>query len=470
MSRFLHHEQLVNERIVNPDQYVPIDGATHNVRRELWPEARPVWPLEAAFLPERQMRCYGAVGAEVMRAFGEPCPQGKVPLFLHAQAPASHVRRARQYGRSRVGDVLVTPTSSYRSVLCAPFGREVTGLKLSIGAVIGKRRRALKERQIARAVFMSALLDTISLSDRATMAFDWFSEPAGAVDVESGHGYLFRRQPQTIDPNGKAWLCPAFSLLSSQGEVRPMLVDMIERSGLPPEAFVVQRVLLPYINVLAYLLFEQGIQIEGHSQNVLYELSDAGELTGKLVLRDLSDATVSVAMRTAKRKPMPDFRAFLPKDCPFPKVSNACDFEHNIARPRLLRGSDTVERYGLSGLVWSVNHSLSRFFPHYDKRKVAITYLGLWQQAAIAYLNVRPLIRREPLGLATDEALAHFLTHTDWAALGAQPNRALPKGSVSLLTDGPRPGKRRPVYERVEGPWGELFFEQGRPGFFLPAY
>jgi hypothetical protein len=35
--------------------------------------------------------------------------------------------------------------------------------------------------------------------------------------------------------------------------------------------------------------------------------------------------------------------------------------------------------------------------------------LELWQQAAIASLNVRPLFRTTPKGMATDEAIAYYL-------------------------------------------------------------
>jgi len=450
--------------------YLPIDARSHNVRRELWPEARPVWPLRAVWLEPSRVRCYGAVAPELAQTLGVSRADGKVPLFLHQQAPSSHRRLDRAFGSEAVGDVLVTPTSSYRSVLCAGGASEVVGLKLSIGATIGKRRRALKESQIARATLMSALLDTISVSDRSTMGLDWFAEPAGVVDIESKHGWLLRKQPTSMAVNDERWLCPAFSLLSSHEGKTPLVVDMIGRSGLSPETFLVERVLLPYINVLAYLLFEQGIQIEGHSQNVLFEIDAAGELTGKVVLRDLSDATVSLGMRIAKRKVLPDLSAIMPKDAPLRLVSNACDFQHNIGRPRLLRASDTVERYGLSGMVWPFNQSLSRFFASYDKRKVEVSYLMLWQQAAVAYLNLRPAVRREPLGLATDEALALFLSTTDWASLGAREACELPPGAECVLTDGPRRGKKGPLYQRIETSWGDLFLERGRPGFFRAAF
>ena len=81
----------------------------------------------------------------------------------------------------------------------------------------------------------------------------------------------------------------------------PLIVDLIRRSGRKPEAFVLEELIRPYVKVLAYLLFEEGIQVEGHAQNVLVEIDADEGLTGRVVLRDLSDMSVSIPLRVAKR-------------------------------------------------------------------------------------------------------------------------------------------------------------------------
>ena len=88
--------------------------------------------------------------------------------------------------------VAATSKSSYRSVVA--WRQSGAGspaiLKLSIGAVIGRIRRALRENRIARGVVISSLFDTIPDRDRERLGLDWFPEPAGVAEPESRHGWL----------------------------------------------------------------------------------------------------------------------------------------------------------------------------------------------------------------------------------------------------------------------------------------
>ena len=136
-----------------------------------------------------------------------------------------------------------------------------------------------------------------------------------------------------------------------------------------------------------------------------------------------------------------------------------------------MRARDTVERYGLGGFVGAVNASLARYFPGYDGALVEHTYLTLWQrEAGFASCTSSPLLRAEPQGLATDEALAHFLQNVDWRSLGCTGEETLPKGA------GPRcsssagcAGTRVRYYGRLPCAWGDSLFEAGLPAFFRPA-
>lgn len=119
--------------------------------------------------------------------------------------------------------------------------------------------------------------------------------------------------------------------------------------------------------------------------------------------------------------------------------------------------------------MWAVNTSLARFFRAYDPSLVERRYLELWQQAAIDHLRVRPLFRDEPTGLAIDESVAYFLRHVNWRRLGAV-SASLPDEAEPLILLGKmrrRPGR---VYDRVSCGWGDIFVDQGFPGFFRAAY
>ncbi len=205
--------------------------------------------------------------------------------MLHPQPPAPLARLRAARRRVVLDDVWATPTASHRSVLAWRHGRPPVVLKLSLGVRVGRARRALTEEQVACGVVISRLLETIPRSDREALRFDWFSEPAGAVETGSRSGWLLRRLPAATREPGAGALLPAFSLTAPRGERLPLLVDWIRRSGLPPEAFVVERLLRSYVDVLAYLLFEQGLQVEGHPQNVLFEVDADESWTGRLILR-----------------------------------------------------------------------------------------------------------------------------------------------------------------------------------------
>ena len=116
-----------------------------------------------------------------------------------------------------------------------------------------------------------------------------------------------------------------------------------------------------------------------------------------------------------------------------------------------------------------IARSLRRYFPHYDAARVQRTYLELWQEAAVWYMNVRPLFRRRPLGLATDEAVAYYLQNVDWSRL-TPVRTTLPDSAVALLIEGRARRRAGRVYDRIECGWGDLFLLGGLPAFFRPSY
>ena len=240
------------------------------------------------------------------------------------------------------------------------------------------------------------------------------------------------------------------------------------------ELFVARELLVPYVNALAFLLLGEGITFEGHLQNVLLEVDAEGSLTGRLLLRDLADVTVNVPLRMARGLPLPRPKAgFFPARSALRFASNAADFAVKKGPPAVLRGSDTVDQYGLASFVWAVNHSLARYFPGYSPGAVDHAYLHLWQRATVAYLGVLPLHRPRRCGrltgIAIDEAIAYFLERTDWAALGGRA-ASLPAAAEHLRITERARRRRGRGYQRVEGAWGDLFLDASRPRFFRAAF
>jgi hypothetical protein len=405
-------------------------------------------------------------------AFGHHPRHDRVPLLLHPQAPAGHRRLAATHGREVFGDVRATPTASYRSVLAWRPGYPPTGLKLAIGAVIGRLRRALREDQIARAVMVNAVFDTIPAQHRTELALDWFADTCGAVDTTSGHGWLLRTLPSTVTGSSAGWLMPTFSMISKRGDQPPLLVELVRDGGVPATEFVLERFVRPYVAALSYLLFVQGIQTEGHTQNLLWEMDGDRGPTGRLVLRDLSDTSVSIPLRLARGKPLPIDGLHLPDRAPFPIATVAADYTCKWYQTTVYRAVDTVERYGLAGFLWGLKHSLERYFSsaEYNAAHIEHTYLLLWQEASIRFLGLKPLLRTDRPGLATDDAVSHYLRHHDWDLLGATSGHTLPDGVERVGVLGGARRRSGAIYKRLESAWGDLFLLDGLPLFFRPAF
>ncbi len=475
VRRWLEREQTVNERLGFDGPTERINLRFDTVAPRYRPERRPVWPQAVVWLPAGAVRTYGPLLAEVRAAFGRRLPPGRAPLFLHPQAPRAHRRARDRHGSERLADVQATPTASYRTVVAWRGRREPVLLKLSLGAKVSGVRRSLSEYYLVTGIVVSRLLDGIPRATRRRLGLDWFPEPAGLVEKESGTGWLLRRLPRMLTGPRARELVPVFSLIAPRGERPPLLVEAMRRSGLRPERFVVERLLRPYVRVLAHLLFEEGIQLQGHPQNVLVEVDGergrGPRLTGRIVLRDLTDSSVNVALRVAKGRPLPTFGdGFLPRDTPFPICRSLTDCRGHRGRGWPLPARDTVERHGLGAFVWSVNTVVARHVARYDAAAVERGYLALWQAHARAALAVEPRIYERPRGLATDEAIAHFLAHVDWTRLGGVGGATLPSAVEPLPIAGPTRRRRGPHYQRVTCAWGDLYIDDGCPAFLRPAF
>lgn len=469
--RWLDYEQTLNDRLLNERWYYPIDDRSNDVRSEYRPERRDAWRQPVVWLPPDKARLYGPICDAVRRLAGEELRSGCVPLLIHPQAPAAQRRVAATYECEELADVWVTPTASYRSVVAWRRGGSAVGLKLSLGARVGNRRRSLREDQVVRAVLMTLVFDTIPPAHRRELGLDWFADRSGLVAADSRQGYIVREFPRHVAAADGAPPIPAFSLVAAQGEDACLLTRLIRRSSAPPEEFVIDRLVRPFAMAASYLLFVQGIQAETHIQNVLLELDAAGDLTGRLVLRDFQDTTVSPPLRVARHKQLPLLRGrSSPNGVPLRLAATATDYFSNLGRPTLQRSGDMVERYGLWGYIWVINTSLERDFEGYDSRMVEHAYLELWQEQARRFLGVTPAFCREGRGIATNEAITEYLRLQDWRGHGATSGHTLPDGVEPFLYEAAARRRLGPVYDRVESEWGDIFLSAGLPVFFRPAF
>jgi hypothetical protein len=471
---WLAFEQTVNDRISNAERQARIDEPSTGVLPEFRPEHRPVWTQLAVVLPAAETRGYGFPGAVLEKRLGLENRAGKAHLFVHPQSHGLYRSEIARFGVASPAKLRVTPTASYRSLLAWRATTEPpVVIKTSLDLVVGGLHRALQEHEIACALMVNRLLEEIPPAHKEQLRFDCFREEAGLVLAKKRHGWLLRTLPDSLCSRRRyTTLVPAFSLISTRGDRPPLLVELIKSSGRSAERFVAEQILLPYVNVLSHLLFAEGISLEAHTQNVLYEVSARSKrLTGAIVLRDLSDASVNIALRVARNKPLPAFaRGYFPKGAPFSIVSATADHFAGGRRPRNWRARTTIERHGMLGFVWAVNHAVQECFPAYRKDLVNKLYLELWQKAAAGYLGVTPLFDAASGRIAVDEAIALYLRETDWAKHGPRPRARLPEAAEPLVT-GKRTRRRAgPAYARIRTAWGDLYLDGSEPAFLMPAF
>lgn len=470
LGRWLHHEQSVNDRVVNPLTHHPLKEHPTRAPGDAYAPGA-AWEQQVMFVPVREARAYGNPASVLDERSGISTPRGRVPILVHPRSHRVHAAAIRAHGLHPTG-VTVTPTASFRSVLAVGAGYEPLLFKLSLDAVLGERRRILREPQIVRALLVSTLFDTIPESDRRALGLEWFPERAGAVETRTGYGYLVRElSPSLRATNALGTFVPMFSLASERPGARPLLVERIEASGERPEVVFVRELVRPYVSALAYLVFEQGIYPEAHAQNVLFELAADGSPTGRLALRDMSDMSVNVALRAAKDRPLPAPPAgFFPARLPFSPLNLAQNQWVTPRRARDQRGWMTMQLYGAEGGLWPVIASLKRHYPDFAETAVYGVYRRLWQSAAQAYLGVTPELSGDRHAMAIDEAIAHFVTHAPWEDRGARGPVALEADVDMLLCPGRARPRRGRVYRVVKTGWGSVFLEEtGRPAFFRSA-
>jgi hypothetical protein len=246
-----------------------------------------------------------------------------------------------------------------------------------------------------------------------------------------------------------------FSLMSqrlgskNRAEQTPPLVRLISASGLSPFIYVLEKIVRPLVHALSYLLFEEGLSVECHSQNILYELDGASELTGKVILRDLTGVRVQIGLRFARGKPFPRCGWFPP---------HARQIEP-LFMGRTVRRSASffVENFGLRCALWPLTYGLRRYFPSLSYAALKSAYLLLWQEAAVASLHLRPLFKPRRAGLALDEAIDFYLANFPWDALAREHRGSLSSRDLVPLTFAPvRRGRGRIGGRGIAMSWGTI--------------
>lgn len=200
------------------------------------------------------------------------------------EAPAEEVR------------LLGTPTSSPRTLLMWPEGRADRAFfgKLSVNSrLLGDR--TLTRRKVAISVGLSHLVQECMGQLPAGISF--FEEPVGMTPRMLDSGVVFRSVPNQIRDG--AIVAPLFALMGGEA-CSPVLLGLIRGNRSAAFEALEEVLLSKFARLWVDLVFDFGLILEAHGQDLLLELSPTLVPLGNLYYRDFEGLTVDWALRRAK--------------------------------------------------------------------------------------------------------------------------------------------------------------------------
>ena len=221
-------------------------------------------------------------------------PDGDLKVCLHPQfKDYEFASILSQY--QRLPDEEVIPTSSTRTVFVK--GKKYA-VKLHSPLKIANYYRTIGAAAVKHAIQISEILRTIPRSD-----FGYLRETIGiafpAQDGKRSWGFMVREMTPYPDDGKKKTTIPYFALYGKDKfdlEKRVLLAEIIDRSKEDPIEFVLTKFMFPLIKCWIELLTTQGLLLEPHGQNALFELDEEMNVH-RFIFRDL-DLKVDVPTRT----------------------------------------------------------------------------------------------------------------------------------------------------------------------------
>ncbi|MEO5668421.1 MAG: IucA/IucC family protein [Bdellovibrionota bacterium] len=250
-------------------------------------------------------------------------------------------------------------TSSYRSLLTwdpAYPRRRPFGVKVSLDAHIGQVWRVLKKDQIETSASMSAWLNSIDREAWGKRGALFMDEPVNAYLKGPNLGFSFREYP--VPPMGRHFV-PLFSYYSKRGKKEPLIVEALRKSGEDTRTWVDRNIIEPQTRHYTRMLIEEGVAGVPHEQNVIIEVGNEGQPTGRFMYRDLGGFSVDAKMRAAAHKDL----SFIPKEVDLDSV--------------LLKGSGLqgARDYLINSNFYAMRKSLEKDFPEITEKWVEGRFL-----------------------------------------------------------------------------------------------
>lgn len=209
------------------------------------------------------------------------------------------------------GRIRVMPTSSARTVLVdPPHGRFF--IKLAYLGLIGRIERPLDSSRALSSVEVSRRLEAEIVAGNLTgtgIYRELFGQTLKTVESRAAGkwGYVLRESRPFPHPTFEPIIVPAFSLFSRDRTSinDPTILEQILISSyMTPEDYLLEHLILPMLKTYFTVLLTTGMQIEAHSQNILF-LFDSFGRTDAVVVRDMESIDKDLDLMKALGLPDP---------------------------------------------------------------------------------------------------------------------------------------------------------------------
>jgi hypothetical protein len=207
--------------------------------------------------------------------------------------------------------IWAVPTASTRTVLAWPDERPELAVfvKLHIPHQLSGDRRMLL-RKVACGIGFSRIAE--SCVTQTSKSFDVLREPIGFVPRRmQDSGVVLRSVPCGVK-DGSIILAPLFALLGGSEGRRPLFPTILERSGLRADEFLETFLCRQFAHLWLTLVFQFGLVLEAHGQDLLIELSPEFAPLGRFFYRDMEGLQVDWDLRRARGLACP---SDLPRAC-----------------------------------------------------------------------------------------------------------------------------------------------------------
>lgn len=274
LSRDLNEQRIQSPKQNHQDQkYKPENGNVFAVK-SYWVPQSTVLLFESAHLSEELQKIF------IKKVDGK----NSVLMLVHPESETFFADFLKD--KTQGPQFWATSTASSRTLMMWPDGHPETAFlgKLSLNKSIGGVVRTIPAGESARSVGTTEVL--FLNQDTLPRSFQFMPETLSLIPKGFQRGGMIIREIPADIASGKRKILPLFSLYADRGEEKPLLAEMIERSGEDPRAFVEKRILAPFIKQWTELVLTRGISMEPHAQNVLIGLNSKGLPDGTFTHRD----------------------------------------------------------------------------------------------------------------------------------------------------------------------------------------